>query len=126
VLLAVRWVLGSERPFPICMGVLELARGVHCDLDVVLERVVGAARDLSGATYAALGVLDRSRTELEWFIIASVDEVTRRRIDTLPRGRGVLGELIANPVPLQVGDSGAHPHSYGFPAEHPRHCWGFR
>ena len=32
----------------------------------------------------------------------------------------MLGELIANPVPLRVADVGAHPRSYGFPAEHPR------
>jgi two-component system, NarL family, sensor histidine kinase DevS len=46
--------------------VLEIARGVvsELDLDVVLERVVEAARELSGARYAALGVLDESRTEL--------------------------------------------------------------
>ena len=77
-------------------GVLEVAQGVLCelDLDAVLERVVEAAREVSGASYAALGVLDRSRTELERFITVGIDEATRGRIGELPRGRGVLGELI--------------------------------
>jgi signal transduction histidine kinase len=31
----------------------------------------------------------------------------------------VLSELITDPRPLRLADVGAHPHSYGFPAEHP-------
>jgi len=71
-------------------GVLDIAQGVLADpdLDVVLERVVEAAREVSGARYAALGVLDRSRTELDRFITVGVDELMRRRIGALPRGRG--------------------------------------
>jgi hypothetical protein len=44
------------------LGVLDVARGVlaDLDLDVVPERVIDAARDLTGARYAALGVLDGS------------------------------------------------------------------
>ena len=106
---------------PATLGVLEVARGVlsELDLNVVLQRVVESAREVSGARYAALGVLDQSRTELERFITVGVDEQTRRRIGALPRGKGVLGELIENPVTLRLADVGAHPRSYGFPAEHP-------
>jgi GAF domain-containing protein len=101
--------------------VLELAGKVLADLDqdVVLERVVDAARHLTGARYAAIAVLDQSRTQLDRFVTAGVDEVTRRRIGTLPRGRGVLGELIFDPRPLRLADVGRHPRSYGFPAGHP-------
>lgn len=48
-----------------------------------------------------------------------IDEDTRRLIGALPKGHGVLGELIRDPVPLRIADVGAHPHSYGFPREHP-------
>jgi signal transduction histidine kinase len=103
------------------LGVLDLASGVLSDLDVeaVLGRVLEAARELTGAEYAALGVLDRSQRELERFITAGVDEPTRGRIGALPRGRGVLGELIDDPRPLRLADVDAHPRSYGFPAGHP-------
>jgi signal transduction histidine kinase len=103
------------------LGVLDVACGVLSDLDVevVLERVLNAARELTGAGYAALGVLNRSQSELERFITAGMDELTRRQIGALPRGRGVLGELIEHPSPLRLADVGVHPHSYGFPAGHP-------
>jgi len=103
------------------LGVLDVACGLLSDLDVeaVLERVLEAARGLTGARYAALGILDRSRGELERFITAGLDEVTHVQIGALPRGRGVLGELIADPRPLRLADVGAHRHSYGFPPAHP-------
>jgi len=103
------------------LGVLDVACGVLSDLDVdvVLERMLEAARELTGARYAALGVVDRSGGELERFLTAGVDERTRREIGALPRGRGVLGELIADPRPLRLVDVGAHPRSYGFPPGHP-------
>ncbi len=89
------------------------------DLDAVLNRVVESAAALSGARYAALGVTNEARTELERFITVGLDEETRERIGELPRGRGVLGELIARPETLRLADVGVHPHSYGFPAGHP-------
>ncbi|HVD39367.1 MAG TPA: GAF domain-containing protein, partial [Solirubrobacterales bacterium] len=89
------------------------------DLEAVLSSVVEAARELTGARYAALGVLDPERRELERFINVGIDEETRRDIGNLPRGRGVLGELIREPAPLRLRDVNAHPHAYGFPPGHP-------
>lgn len=89
------------------------------DLETVLRSVVEAARDLADAEYAALGVLDREGNELERFIYLGIDDETRQRIGPLPRGRGVLGELIRNPEPLRVRDVEEHPHAYGFPSGHP-------
>jgi len=89
------------------------------DLEVVLQSVTEAARELTGARYAALGVLDRERRELERFINVGIDEPTRREIGNLPRGRGVLGELIREPAPLRLRDVNGHPHAYGFPPGHP-------
>ena len=89
------------------------------DLEAVLQSVVEAARELTGARYAALGVLDPERRELERFINVGIDEETRRDIGNLPRGRGVLGELIREPKPLRLRDVERHPHAYGFPPGHP-------
>lgn len=89
------------------------------DLEVVLKSVAEAARELTGARYAALGVLDPERRELERFINVGIDEETRREIGNLPRGRGVLGELIREPSPLRLRNVNIHPHAYGFPPGHP-------
>jgi len=101
--------------------VVSVARKVleDLDLDTVLRRVLEAASGLTHAQYAAVGVLDESRTGLSRFLTVGVDDETRRMIGALPRGRGVLGELIRQPVPLRLSDVGAHPYSYGFPAGHP-------
>jgi signal transduction histidine kinase len=100
---------------------LEVGRSLVAELDpeVLLGRVAEAARDLTGARYAALGVLDAEKRGLERFIFRGIDEEARRRIGPLPRGRGVLGELITDPRPLRLDDVSAHPRSYGFPAGHP-------
>ncbi len=90
------------------------------DLESVLHSVVEAARELIDAEYAALGVLNPERTELERFIHAGIDEETKRSIGSLPRGRGVLGELIRAPEPLRLRDVNEHPHAYGYPPGHPQ------
>jgi signal transduction histidine kinase len=102
-------------------GVLDIARSVlaELDLEVVLNRVLESARELTGARYAALGVLGSSRTELERFLTLGIDEPEREAIGALPRGRGVLGELIAHPQALRLTDISDHPRSYGFPHGHP-------
>jgi signal transduction histidine kinase len=89
------------------------------DLDSVLGQVLDAACELTGARYAALGVLDEGRTELERFITRGIDEEVERAIGTRPRGRGVLGVLIQEPKPLRLPRVGEHPGSYGFPSGHP-------
>ena len=83
------------------------------------SHLLETARDLTGARYAALGILDEGKRELERFLTIGVDDETRKVIGPLPRGHGVLGELIRNPEPLRLHDVTEHPRSYGFPAGHP-------
>ena len=100
---------------------IDVGRGLvaQFDLEAVLNEVVAVARELTGARYAALGVLDEDRRELERFIYVGIDEATRDRIGDLPRGLGVLGELIRTPAPLRLREVGEHPRSHGFPPGHP-------
>jgi signal transduction histidine kinase len=100
---------------------IDVGRGLVAELDpeVIFGRVLEVACELTGARYAALGVLDDDRQELERFITHGVDEETRQEIGDLPRGRGVLGLLIEQPQPLRLTNVGDHPRSYGFPPGHP-------
>jgi signal transduction histidine kinase len=100
---------------------LEVGRSLASDLDLesVLQAVLEAARDLTGARYAALGVLNDRGDGLERFLTLGIDGAERARIGELPRGHGVLGVLIKDPRPLRLPDVGKHPHSYGFPSGHP-------
>ena len=100
---------------------LDVGRALTKELDqrVVLDRVLETAREITGARYAALGILNEQRSELEQFLTLGVDEETQRVIGDLPRGRGVLGALIDNPRPLRLAEVGQYPSSYGFPAGHP-------
>ena len=88
-------------------------------MEALLRRLLDAAREITGARYAALGVLNEERTELARFITSGIGEEVREQIGSLPRGRGVLGLLIEHPRPLRVRDIGSHPRSYGFPPAHP-------
>ena len=89
------------------------------ELDDVLERLLVTACDVTGARYAAIGVLDRDRRRLERFLTHGVDERTHAAIGDLPHGRGVLGVLIERPQALRLDDVREHPDSYGFPDGHP-------
>ena len=89
------------------------------DLEALLQQLLDVAREVTGARYAAIGVLDERREELERFITAGIDADTHRAIGDLPRGRGILGLLIEEPKPLRLDHIGYHPRSYGFPSAHP-------
>ena len=89
------------------------------DLETLLDLILTTARSITGARYAALGILDRDRRELERFVTQGLSEEAELAIGERPRGRGVLGVLIDEPRPLRIADVNAHPNSFGFPAGHP-------
>ena len=88
-------------------------------LDGVLQRIVEIAAELTGARYAALGVIDRSGRSLERFLTTGIDPETHERIGDLPHGRGILGVLIREAEPLRLHDLTADPRAVGFPPHHP-------
>ena len=102
-------------------AVLEAAIVVTSELSIeaVLQRIVEAAVKLTGARYAALGVIDQNGTGLENFVTTGLDEETVGSIGDLPRGRGILGVLIRDAKPLRLPELGADPRSAGFPPNHP-------
>src|SRR5688500_7089064 len=102
-------------------SVVDAAIAVTSELSIeaVLQRIVEAAAELTGAKYAALGVIDQSGTGLENFVTTGFDDETIQRIGDLPRGRGILGVLIRDAEPLRLSDLGSDPRSVGFPPNHP-------
>src|SRR5688500_9046177 len=96
-----------------------LTIGLDLDLPAMLRRITQSAADLVDAKYAALGVLDDSRTKLAQFITVGLDDEQRRAIGHLPEGHGILGLLILDAQPLRLPDLREHPDSFGFPPNHP-------
>ncbi|MGN6431226.1 MAG: sensor histidine kinase [Gaiellaceae bacterium] len=88
-------------------------------LDALLQRLVEAAAELTGARYAALGVIGPTGTQLERFLTTGIDAATHAAIGDLPRGRGILGVLIRDAEPLRLHRISDDPRSVGFPPHHP-------
>ncbi len=96
-----------------------IALASELSLDAVLQKLVDTAAELTGARYAALGVIDPAGDGLERFITTGIDAETIERIGDLPRGRGILGLIISDARPLRLHDLHDDPHSVGFPPNHP-------
>jgi GAF domain-containing protein len=108
---------GGER----LRSLIEAGIGVSSELslEAVLQRIVEAAAQITGARYAALGVIDRTRQRLERFVTTGLTREEHERIGELPRGRGILGVLIHDAQPLRLDDLTGDPRSAGFPPSHP-------
>jgi len=96
-----------------------LAVTSELSLDALLHRLVEAAADLTGARYAALGVIDSSGTQLEQFLTHGIEADVRATIGALPRGRGILGVLVREARSLRLHDLAEDPRAVGFPPGHP-------
>jgi signal transduction histidine kinase len=96
-----------------------IALGSARSLDELLLRLVETAAELTGARYAALGVIDREGVALERFVTTGLDPEQHRAIGDLPHGRGILGVLIHDAETLRLHDLSDDPRSAGFPPNHP-------
>lgn len=96
-----------------------IALSSELSLDALLQQLVETAAQLTGARYAALGVIDQTGTGLERFLTTGIDAQTHAAIGDLPRGRGILGVLIRETKPLRLEALGDDPRSVGFPPHHP-------
>lgn len=96
-----------------------MALSSELSLDDLLQKLAETAAALTDARYAALGVIDQSGTGLERFVHTGVDAETTAAIGELPRGRGILGALIADARSLRLEEIADDPRSVGFPPHHP-------
>ena len=102
-------------------GLVEAGIAISSELtlDGLLQLLVEKAAGLTGARYAALGVIDPTGHELERFVTHGIDPETHAAIGDLPRGRGILGVLIRYARPLRLHDIAEDERSVGFPPNHP-------
>jgi signal transduction histidine kinase len=96
-----------------------IAISSELSLDTVLQKLVEVAATLTGAKYAALGVVDPTGTRLERFLTTGIDAEMQAVIGDLPTGRGILGVLIREAHALRLHDLSEDPRSIGFPPGHP-------
>jgi len=87
-------------------------------LDGTLRRIVRAAKELTHARYAALGVPD-GRGGLATFLTEGMTEEEIASIPHPPVGRGLIGEVYRTGRSIRVPDLTKHPRAAGFPAGHP-------
>ena len=96
-----------------------IALSSELSLDALLQRIIETAAEITDASYAALGVIDRTGQSLERFLTTGIDADTHAAIGDLPHGRGILGVLIRDAQPLRLHDIADDPRSVGFPEHHP-------
>lgn len=94
----------------------ELARAV--DTLSALQAIAERARTVTNADYAAVATFADSPI-LQRFIYTGIDEQLARRLGSPPEGRGLLGLLTQQSVPLRLDDLRQHESFTGWPDGHP-------
>lgn len=85
----------------------------------VLRYIAEAARTLTHARYAAVGVVHPDKQELIEFATAGLTPEEEAAIGPRPTGKGILGHLLHRTEPLRIDDLSKHPQSVGYPPNHP-------
>jgi signal transduction histidine kinase len=96
----------------------ELALTSDLTLETVLRRIVDLARELTGARYGALAVVDDAG-HIVRFLTAGLTPEERALLGEPPTGRGLLGPIFVDHHPIRVDEIGRDPRSIGFPPGHP-------
>ncbi|MEJ7703735.1 MAG: GAF domain-containing sensor histidine kinase [Geodermatophilaceae bacterium] len=97
---------------------IALALGGVRRTDAVLQTILDAARELTGARYAAVGVPD-GEGGFALFLTAGVDAETWEAIGALPRTHGLLGAMLGDPEPIRLADIRQDPRFRWWPSAHP-------
>jgi signal transduction histidine kinase len=109
-------VFGEERLAAFDASIRAMA-GVLA-VDRVLQVIVDRVRELVGAGYAALGIVDGEGV-IEQFITSGMSRLERSRIGPPPRGHGILGLIIREERSYRIADLMQDPRRHGFPPHHP-------
>lgn len=95
-----------------------LALTSRLNITAALQEFVESARKLTGAQFAALGILG-SRGETVAFHYSGMDVPDASKLPHPPHGNGVFSEIPVD-SPLIINDLSNHPAFEGWPSYHPR------
>ena len=88
------------------------------DTDRRLQNVCSSARELVGATYATIGIIDRNRRSLDRLISCEPDTADWIAAgDSVP---GILGRTVAEGRTFRGNNPGGDPARVGLPSAHPK------
>ncbi|MBI1878171.1 MAG: response regulator [Chloroflexi bacterium] len=89
------------------------------DLSSILETACSAAREIIGAKYAAIDILDEKEPAQRQFLTSGLDSAIVASIGPPPAGHSLLGQLMQTSHPIRLRDLSADPRTGGFPPHHP-------
>ncbi len=117
-----RWILATVRDLGPEVARLERLNASVLGLltapgDDLLVEIVEVARELLGARYAALGVVEAGA--LVRFIPDGLTETQIAGIAHWPEGKGLLGAMVTERRTIRTPEILSDPRSSGFPAGHP-------
>ncbi|MBU1227767.1 MAG: GAF domain-containing sensor histidine kinase [Actinobacteria bacterium] len=101
-------------------GLVEGAASVagQVELAGILRSTVEFAKEITGARFAALGVVGEHGGLVD-FITVGMDDEMVRSIGTPPKGVGMLGLITTTGKTIRTSDIATHPDSTTYPAGHP-------
>lgn len=101
-------------------GLVEGAASVagQVELAGILRSTVEFGKEITGARFAALGVIGEHGGLVE-FITVGIDDETARHIGSPPKGAGMLGLITSMGKTIRTSDVESHPDSTGYPEGHP-------
>ena len=108
-------VMGTQGRLRSLLRAIRSIRGL--EQPDILQHAVAAARELVGAEYAAIGIAGPSGG-LAGFLHDGMDADTVLRMGDLPQGKGLLGALLDDPVPVRLTHLSDDPRAAGLPAGH--------
>lgn len=81
------------------------------DLDILLEHIVLAASDISGAEAASILLYDNSARQLHFQVATNMDEPTRRGL-AVPLDGSIAGWVVTNRQAVRIDDAHGDPRFY--------------
>jgi len=88
------------------------------EIETVLERIATVAREIAQCNYAALGIPD-GRGGLRYFKTSGMLPEDMAKMDHLPKGHGLIGEIMNQRESIRIEHIHKHEQSAGFPDNHP-------